>query len=441
MSRSKTNPTIFQRAGNENLPPLADRIRPTTLDDFIGHEDLVGPGHLLRKALETGNLFSMLFWGPPGSGKTTLAKLLARQSPAAFHELSAVAAGVKDVRAVLEAGRSNLELGRQTILFIDEIHRFNKAQQDALLHEVEDGTIILIGATTENPSFEVIGPLLSRCRILRLPPYTNDQLGTMLVRALEQDVILSQKQISIPENVQQLLLESAGGDARKMFNTLDIAIGQHGKQQEITLALDEVREALQQRGLLYDRAGDYHYDTISAFIKSVRGSDPDAAVYWLAVMLEGGEQPEFIARRLVILASEDIGNADPQGLPLATSAMQAVHMVGMPEAGLILSQVTTYLAAAPKSNAAYKAIREASRVVKDKGFQTVPLHLRNPATGLMAAMDYGRDYVYPHDKDEHFTEADYFPEEFSPEAFYRPTSQGHEKFIRQRLEKLWPDRY
>jgi putative ATPase len=441
VSRSKTNPTIFQRSGNENLPPLADRIRPTTLDDFIGHEDLVGSGHLLRKALETGNLFSMLFWGPPGSGKTTLAKLLARQSRAAFHELSAVAAGVKDVRAVLKAGRSNLELGRQTILFIDEIHRFNKAQQDALLHEVEDGTIILIGATTENPSFEVIGPLLSRCRILRLPPYTNDQLAAMLTRALEQDVILSQKKISIPEEVQQLLLDSAGGDARKMFNTLDIAIGQHGKQPKITLALDEVREALQQRGLLYDRAGDYHYDTISAFIKSVRGSDPDASVYWLAVMLEGGEQPEFIARRLVILASEDIGNADPQGLPLATSAMQAVHMVGMPEAGLILSQVTTYLAAAPKSNAAYKAIREASRVVKEKGFQTVPLHLRNPATGLMAAMDYGRDYIYPHDEDEHFTTANYFPEKFSPETYYRPTTQGHEKFIRQRLEKLWPARY
>ncbi|MFC1620070.1 replication-associated recombination protein A [Candidatus Neomarinimicrobiota bacterium] len=441
MTPNRNNPTFFQRSGNENLPPLADRIRPTTLDDFIGHEDLVGPGHLLRKALETGNLFSMLFWGPPGSGKTTLAQLLARHSRAAFHELSAVAAGVKDVRAVLETGRSNLELGRQTILFIDEIHRFNKAQQDALLHEVEDGTIILIGATTKNPSFEVIGPLLSRCRVLRLPAYTNAQLDAMLDRALEHDVLLSQKKVSFSEEARPLLLESAGGDARKMFNTLDIAIGQHGNQPDITLDLVEIREALQERGLLYDRAGDYHYDTISAFIKSVRGSDPDAAVYWLAVMLEGGEQPEFIARRLVILASEDIGNADPQALSLVTSAMQAVHMIGMPESGLILAQVTTYLAAAPKSNAAYKAIREASKVVKDKGLQSVPLHLRNPATGLMAAMDYGRDYIYPHDEEEHFHETNYFPEELSPSAFYRPTTQGHEKFIRQRLEKLWPGRY
>ncbi|GAH34477.1 unnamed protein product, partial [marine sediment metagenome] len=295
------------------------------------HEELLGSGRILQKALETESLFSMIFWGPPGSGKTTLAKLLARHSRAAFHELSAVAAGVREVRAVLKAGRSNRELGRKTILFIDEIHRFNKAQQDALLHAVEDGTIILIGATTENPSFEVIGPLLSRCRVMRLPPYTNEQLVAMLERGLTEDILLSQRNIALADDVRRLLIESAGGDARKMFNALEIAASRYGKQRSFTLTKDNVREALQQRGLLYDRAGDYHYDTISAFIKSVRGSDPDAAVYWLAVMLEGGEKPEFIGRRLVILASEDIGNADPQALVVAASAFQAVHMVGLPE--------------------------------------------------------------------------------------------------------------
>ena len=370
-----------------------------------------------------------------------MAKLLAHHSQAAYHELSAVAAGVKEVRAVLEAGRSNRELGRQTILFIDEIHRFNKAQQDALLRAVEDGTILFIGATTENPSFEVIGPLLSRSRVIRLLPYSAPQLGAMLDRALAEDIALSRLEIAMDEDVRSLLLESAGGDARKMFNALEIAVGQQGAETEVTLTRVAVEEALQRRALLYDRAGDYHYDTISAFIKSVRGSDPDAAVYWLAIMLEGGEKPEFIARRLVILASEDVGNADPQALVVAASGMQAAHMVGLPEAGLILAQVTTYLAAAPKSNAAYAALLAASNRVKEHGPQTVPLHLRNAATGLMAALDYGKDYAYPHDQPGHFTRADYFPDGMAPEPFYRPTGQGHEKFIRQRLEKLWGDRY
>ncbi|MFB0516101.1 MAG: replication-associated recombination protein A, partial [Candidatus Neomarinimicrobiota bacterium] len=302
-------------------------------------------------------------------------------------------------------------------------------------------TIILIGATIENPSFEVIGPLLSRCRVIRLPPYNNEQLATMLDRALKEDILLAQRNITLSDQVRALLIESAGGDARKMFNALEIAANRYGDQQAFSLTKKDVQEALQQRGLLYDRAGDYHYDTISAFIKSVRGSDPDAAVYWLAVMLEGGEKPEFIARRLVILASEDIGNADPQALVVATSGMQAVHMVGLPEGGLVLAQVTTYLASAPKSNASYLALSGATRRVKEDGAQTVPLHLRNPATGLMAAMDYGKDYVYPHSEPGHFTKADYFPETMAPEVFYRPTNQGHEKFIRQRLEKLWSDRY
>ncbi len=441
MTAHKKEPTFFQQAGDRNLPPLADRVRPVTLADFVGHEELVGSGRILQKALETDSLFSMIFWGPPGSGKTTLAKLLARHSQAAFHELSAVAAGVKEVRVVLKAGRSNRELGRKTILFIDEIHRFNKAQQDALLHAVEDGTVVLIGATTENPSFEVIGPLLSRCRVIRLPPYNSEQLAAMLDRALAEDIVLSRRDITLTDDVRRLLIESAGGDARKMFNALDIAAGQYGKQRSFTLTKENVQEALQQRGLLYDRAGDYHYDTISAFIKSVRGSDPDAAVYWLVVMLEGGEKPEFIARRLVILASEDIGNADPQAMVMAASGFQAVHQVGLPESGLILAQVTTYLAAAPKSNAVYRALKGATRRVQEKGAQTVPLHLRNPATGLMASFDYGKDYAYPHDEPEHFIKKDYFPEGMAAEAFYRPTDQGHEKFIRQRLEKLWSERY
>ncbi len=441
MTPPESNSTLFSPADGRNLPPLADRIRPVTLADFVGHEELVGSGRILQKALETDSLFSMIFWGPPGSGKTTLAKLLARHSQAAFHELSAVAAGVREVRAVLKTGRSNRELGRKTILFIDEIHRFNKAQQDALLHAAEDGTIILIGATTENPSFEVIGPLLSRCRVIRLPPYTSEQLVAMLDRALAEDIVLSRRDITLADDVRHLLIESAGGDARKMFNALDIAASQYGKQESFTLTRENVQEALQQRGLLYDRAGDYHYDTISAFIKSVRGSDPDAAVYWLAVMLEGGEKPEFIARRLVILASEDIGNADPQALVVAASGFQAVHLVGLPESGLILAQVTIYLAAATKSNASYMALKGATRRVKEEGAQTVPLHLRNPTTGLMASFGYGKDYAYPHDETGHFIKADYFPEGMAAEAFYRPADQGHEKFIRQRLEKLWSERY
>ena len=306
---------------------------------------------------------------------------------------------------------------------------------------MEDGTIIFIGATTENPSFEVISPLLSRSRVIRLQPYTPEQLAVMLDRALAEDVVLSQKEIFLADDVRTLLVESAGGDARKMFNALDIAVGAHGAGDAITLTKAAIEEALQQRSLLYDRAGDYHYDTISAFIKSVRGSDPDAAIYWLAVMVEGGEQPEFIARRLVILASEDIGNADPQALVLATSGMQAVHLVGMPEGAIVLAQVTTYLASAPKSNAAYAALKGGTGRVQADGVQTVPLHLRNAATGLMAAEGYGKDYAYPHNEPDHFVQADYFPAGMAAEPFYRPTDQGHEKFIRQRLEKLWGGRY
>ena len=442
MTPASHKPTLFQQGPGVQLPPLASRMRPTSLNDFVGQDDLMGPGRLLEKALSMGQLFSMILWGPPGSGKTTLAKLLAGQSEAVFYSLSAVSAGVKDVRAVLEAAASNRDLGRPTLLFIDEIHRFNKAQQDALLPAVEDGTVVLVGATTENPSFEVISPLLSRCRVIRLQPYTAAQLEAMLDRALTEDILLARLQINLSSEVRTLLTSSAGGDARKLFNALEIAVGRHGQEPAFTLSTEDLQEALQQRGLLYDRTGDYHFDTISAFIKSVRGSDPDAAVYWLAIMLEGGEKPEFVARRLVILASEDIGNADPQALVMATAGMQAVHMVGMPEGGLVLAQVTTYLAAAPKSNAAYQALNAATRKVKADGAQTVPLHLRNAVTGLMASLNYGKDYAYPHDDPEHFVPARYLPDGMTlTEPFYRPAQQGHEKFIRQRLEKLWPGRY
>ncbi|MCK4579093.1 MAG: replication-associated recombination protein A, partial [Candidatus Marinimicrobia bacterium] len=363
MPTRQHQPDLFQNAEKSNLPPLADRVRPGTLDDFVGHEHLVDEGRLLRQAMESGKLFSIIFWGPPGSGKTTLARLLANQSAVSFVEISAVASGVKEVRQVLDMAAADQASGRQTVLFIDEIHRFNKTQQDALLHAAEDGTVILIGATTENPSFEVISPLLSRCQVIRLEPYSPEHLGAMLDNALSNDIILARQEIELSPAARQTLVESAGGDARKMFNALEIAGSFKHNDPAITISRADINEALQERNLLYDRTGDYHYDTISAYIKSLRGSDPDAAIYWLAVMLEGGEKPEFIARRLVILASEDIGNADPQALQLATATMQAVHLVGMPEAAIILAQATTYLAAAPKSNASYLAISAARQHV------------------------------------------------------------------------------
>jgi len=427
-------PSLF----NQNLPPLADRIRPQSLDEFIGQSHLIDDQKLLSKLLEKEQLFSLIFWGPPGTGKTTLARIIANTLKTAFHELSAVSSGVKDLRQVIDKGKANRDTGRPTILFIDEIHRFSKSQQDALLHAVEEGVVTLIGATTENPSFEVISPLLSRCRVLTLKPLNEDQLIKVLHRALSQDILLSKEAIKIGKDVKSKLIQSAGGDARKMLNTLELAASMIDRDKSISSTI--LKEALQSKTHLYDKTGDYHYDAISAFIKSVRGSDPDAAVYWLAVMLEGGEKPEFIARRLIILASEDIGNADPQGLTIATSGFQAVHMIGMPEAAIILSQVTTYLASAPKSNASYMAVKTAMGKVSKEGASDVPLHLRNAPTGLMKSLDYGKDYDYPHNNPDHFVEADYFPEEKS-ETFYHPTELGYEEFIRERLSKLWPKRY
>ena len=423
------------------MPPLAERVRPASLQDFLGQEHLTGEGTLLQESIAAGNFFSCILWGPPGTGKTTLAKILANSLEGDFFQMSAVSSGVKDLRKIIETAKTNLALKTVTLLFIDEIHRFNKAQQDALLHAVEDGTLTLIGATTENPSFEVISPLLSRCRVLKLNSLAEDVLKSILLNAINSDVVLIKHNISFKDDTQEKLVLASGGDARKMLNTLEAAVTMSGKDGK-TVVVDKklLSEALQSKSQIYDKAGDYHYDTISAFIKSVRGSDPDAAIYWLAVMLEGGEMPEFIARRLIILASEDIGNADPQALGIATSGFQAVHVIGMPEAALILAQVTIYLASAPKSNASYAAVTEAMNQIKEEGTSSVPLHLRNAPTPLMKSFDYGKDYTYPHNHPDHFTDVNYFPEEMAQTPFYKPTNQGYEEFISKRLKELWPKR-
>ena len=423
---------------NQHLPPLAERIRPGNINQFVGQEHLVGTEKILSMVMEKEQPFSMMFWGPPGSGKTTLARIIAKTAGADIHKLSAVSSGVKDLRKVIGQGEKNKDLGKLTILFIDEIHRFSKSQQDSLLNAVEDGTVILIGATTENPSFEIISPLLSRCKVLVLNPLSNTALDTILDYAFNTDIILQKNQIDLSQKIREQLIQSAGGDARKMLNTLEVSMHLISGKGPITEKI--LSEALQRRSQLYDKTGDYHYDTISAFIKSVRGSDPDAAIYWLAIMIEGGEKPEFIARRLVILASEDISNADPQGLTLAVSGFQAVHMIGMPEAAIILAQVTTYLSGAPKSNASYRAIQTALEQIKEEGTPGVPLHLRNAPTGLMKALDYGKDYEYPHAHPEHFVDVNYFPDGIE-KSFYHPTVQGYEKFISERLKHFWPGRY
>ncbi len=426
---------------SKNLPPLAERIRPQGLSEFIGQENLIHENSLLTKAVASKQPFSLIFWGPPGTGKTTLARILSREFGVEYFELSAISSGVKQVREILEKGKASFESGKYSILFIDEIHRFTKSQQDALLHGVEEGSITLIGATTENPSFEVISPLLSRCRVLRLHPLNDLDLECVIKRALENDILLSQKNLQIDDQTKFFLIESCGGDARKMLNTLELAVSLHSEERAM-LKKEDIQEALQQKNVIYDKAGDYHYDVISAFIKSVRGSDPDAAVYWLAVMLEGGEKPEFIARRLIILAAEDIGNAEPYALQLATAAFDAVHRIGMPESRIILSQITTYLAGVPKSNAAYKAIYAALENIRENGAGSVPLHLRNAPTNLMKSEGYGKDYKYAHSFDNHFVEQNYFPDFFNTAPqFYNPQNEGREKFLKERLGKLWKDRY
>ena len=421
-----------------NIPPLAERVRPKSLKEFIGQSHILGENKILNSLTENMKLFSMILWGPPGSGKTTLARLLTIKSNYQLHQISAVSSGVKDLREIIDKSISNRGMGKETVLFIDEIHRFNKSQQDALLHAVENGTIILIGATTENPSFEVISPLLSRSKVLTLNPLSFENLSEILDHAFEEDIILSKDNYVITETVKNKLIQNSSGDARKMLNTIDIAVNIVGQSGAITSAV--LDEAFQNKSILYDKAGDYHYDTVSAFIKSMRGSDPDAAIYWLSVMIEGGEKPEFIARRMVIFASEDIGNADPKALSMAVSGFHAVSLIGYPEASIVLAQITTYLSSSPKSNASYMALNNSIEIIKEQGTPSVPLHLRNAPTDLMKNMEYGEGYKYPHSYENSFVNENYFPKDQSY-IFYKPTDNGYEKYIKERLKNLWSERY
>jgi putative ATPase len=413
--------------------PLAERLRPSTLKDLVGQQHLTGKGSILRTAIEHGKVPSMILWGPPGSGKTTIANIIANTLKVPFYTLSAISSGVKEVREVIDTAK------KQTgaILFIDEIHRFNKGQQDALLGAVEKGIITLIGATTENPSFEVNSALLSRSQVYVLKPLDKNDLIELMQHAIKTDEILKTKKIELKET--EALINISGGDARKLLNLLELVVETLGDKAVITD--EKVMDIAQQRIALYDKKGEQHYDIISAFIKSVRGSDPNAAVYWLARMIEGGEDVKFIARRMVILASEDIGNANPNALLLANASFDAVNKIGYPEARIILSQCATYLASSAKSNAAYVAINDAMAAVSKKGDLPVPLHIRNAPTKLMKNMDYGKDYKYSHSYDNNFSPQEYLPDELSGTAFYNPGKNAREDELRKYLKQLWKDKY
>ncbi len=419
--------------------PLAERLRPQTLDDYVGQKHLVGPDAALRKMIEAGRIPSFILWGPPGVGKTTLARIIARKLETPFYTLSAVTSGVKDVREVIEKARNNRFFTQASpILFIDEIHRFSKSQQDSLLGAVEQGTVTLIGATTENPSFEVIRPLLSRCQLYVLESLTKNDLLELLHKAAERDSVLKAKHVEFRET--DAMLRYSGGDARKLLNILELVVEADGTEQ-VVVTDAVVLERLQQNPLAYDKGGELHYDIISAFIKSIRGSDPDAALYWLARMIEGGEEPSFIARRLVISASEDIGLANPNALLLANAAFDAVMKIGWPEGRIPLAEATVYLATSPKSNSAYMGIGEALKLVRQTGDLPVPLHLRNAPTRLMEELGYGKGYKYAHDYQGHFVEQQFLPDGICDKRIWHAQENAAEAKLQERMLRLWKDRY
>ena len=421
--------------------PLAERMRPTTLAQYVGQEHLVGAQGALRQQIESGFLPSLIFWGPPGTGKTTLANIIAQQSNRRFFTLSAISSGIKEVREVIDQSKQGggLFTHQNAIVFIDEIHRFNKTQQDSLLQAVEKGWITLIGATTENPSFEVIPALLSRCQVYVLNTFERKDLELLLHNAIANDELLKKREIVLKET--EALLRLSGGDGRKLLNTFELIVNATPIGEPVVITNDSVLHLVQKNTVLYDKTGEQHYDIISAFIKSIRGSAPNGAVYWLARMIEGGEDMKFIARRMLILASEDIGNANPTAMILANNTFQAVTTIGYPEARIILSQCAIYLASSPKSNASYKAIGKAQQVVKQTGDLPVPIHLRNAPTKLMKELGYGKDYLYAHDYDQNFAFQDYLPDDLQGEVFYEPGNNPREQALREYLKKLWGNRY
>jgi len=420
--------------------PLAERVRPKTLDDYVGQDHLVGPGGPLRAQIDHGAISSMILWGPPGTGKTTLALLLAEGSDRPFYTLSAINSGVKEVREVIERAKRNSGLfgPKNPILFIDEIHRFSKSQQDSLLGAVEKGWVTLIGATTENPSFEVIPALLSRCQVFVIKALQKEQLSAVLERAIALDELLQEKKTQLKET--EALMRFSGGDGRKLLNLLEWVV-LASKEKPVVITNDKVNQLVQEQGMRYDKDGEQHYDIISAFIKSIRGSDPNAAVYWLARMIEGGEDVKFIARRLLILASEDIGNANPNALLLANNTFQAVSVVGWPESRILLSQATIYLASSPKSNASYMAINQAQQVVKETGNLEVPLHLRNAPTALMEELGYGAEYLYAHDHPGNFVEQEFLPDELQGKNLISMGDNPREQQLKKELVQKWKQKY
>ncbi|HOR39573.1 MAG TPA: replication-associated recombination protein A [Paludibacteraceae bacterium] len=421
------------------MQPLAERLRPQTLDQFIGQKHLVGENAILRQMIESGHIASLILWGPPGVGKTTLARIIARQLNCPFYTLSAINSGVKEVREVIDKAKNSRFFSQQSpILFIDEIHRFNKSQQDALLGAVENGTITLIGATTENPSFEVITPLLSRCQVYLLTPLDKNDLLELAQRAIDTDEELKKKKIHLDET--EALLRFSGGDARKLLNIIELVVTAE-PSETVHITNDIVTRRLQQNPMAYDKNGEMHYDIISAFIKSIRGSDPDAAIYWLARMVAGGEDPKFIARRLVISAAEDIGLANPNALLLANACFDALQKIGWPEGRIILAETTVYLAASQKSNSAYLAIDDALNLVEKTGDLPVPLHLRNAPTKLMKELGYGKDYKYSHDYENHFVAEQFLPDQLKNVSIWKKQDNAAEKKMAEWLEKLWKNRY